>query len=255
MVRLILTVDVLLPFAVLFGHLRFPGNSFTPFMIPRFLKDKDHPKSVFRQAGTGLLILVLWLVTAMICILSLFPTLMSNGNQVFLGFAFFVMPIVIVMMIIVGVYYLGVGIFSRASTVTPVFRSAFVTESIQLDLYVKRMIRYTKINLISLSLAIGLPVLEALSGIKPVGIIVLVNVSFLITFILTLWRLRFYCVNVAAAMGHSGRELLLSTLGGPSKVLFLWRHAFVLRQQYEQHQGQTARQANREWTAPNTHSR
>jgi hypothetical protein len=239
--------------AVLYFHFHFSGNPVLQYLRPRFLPNRGHSKVVYRQAGTSLLILALWLATTTATAFSLIPRSLLEHSRILMAVVCFAIPVAVVMALVVSIYYLGVGIFARAATVSPAFRSILETDAAQLDLYVKRMTRCTRINLMALALTFGLPCLEALAGVEPKGIVVLVNVACLVTFILSLWRLRAYCVNVAMSLGGSGRDVLLSTLGGPSAIFFVWRHSFALQRQYQEYRSQLTRQPAPPPLVPDAH--
>jgi hypothetical protein len=198
--------------AVLYFHFHFSGNPVLQYLRPRFLPNRGHSKVVYRQAGTSLLILTLWLATTTATAFSLIPRSLLEHSRILMAVACFAIPVAVVMALVVSIYYLGVGIFARVVTVSPAFRSILETDAAQFDQYVKRMTRCTRINLTVLALTFGLPCLEALAGVEPKGIVVLVNVACLAMFILSLWRLRAYCVecgNIAGGI-RQGRSAVYS---------------------------------------------
>jgi hypothetical protein len=156
-----------------------------------------------------------------------------------MGIIAFAVPIIAVMSLFIAIYYLSVGVFARSQKIKPGFQSIFATETNRLDLYMKRLIRYTKINIATFVLVIGIPVTEAAAGVEPEGIVVLVNVALLITFIVTMWRVRNYLVKSAIAMEQSGEDTLTSTLGNPLAMLFGWYYSFALKKKYDLHRKQT----------------
>ena len=134
--------------------------------------------------------------------------------------------------------------------VKPGFQSIFATETDRLDLYIKRLMKYTKINIASFALVIGLPITEAVAGVEPEGIVVLINVALLITFIMTTWRVRNYLVKSATAMAQSGEDTLASTLGNPLVMFLMWYYSFALKKKYDhfRKQGQPTERSNSELT-------
>ena len=240
MAYFILALCVLTPIGVVYFHFRRSGNPVIQYLRPQFLPNREHSKQVYRQAGTGLLVLGLWLATTTATAFSILPRSLLEGSRVLMAVTCFVIPVAVVMIIVVSIYYLGVGIFARDATASPAFRSILETDTGRLEFYVKRLARCTRINLTALVLAVGLPCLEGMAGVEPNGIAVMLNVACLATFIMSLWRLRAYCVNVATAMGGSGKDVLLSTIGSPLAVFFLWRHSFALQRQYEQYRRRSA---------------
>jgi hypothetical protein len=230
---LALALCICIPIVVLTIHFRFPRNIVTSFLIPRFLSKREYPKHVFRQAGTGWFVFSAWLLMIIYAIASNLPKDGMDNNLWLMGIIAFAMPIISIMSLFIAIYYLSIGIFSKSKKITPGFQSFFATDADQLDLYMKRLIRYTKINIATLVLAIGIPVTEAVAGIEPQGIVILINVAFLITFIMTTWRVRNYLVKSATAMGQSGKDILVFTLGNPLAMLFLWYYSFALKKKYD----------------------
>ena len=221
------------PVIVLVIHLKFPRNKVTSFLFPRFLSNREYPKSVIRQAGTSWFLFGVWLPTTALTALNALSVDRMDNNLLLMGVTAFAAPIIAVMALFIGIYYLAIGIFARAKMVKPGFQSIFATETDRLDLYMKRLMRYTKINIASFVLVIGLPITEASAGVEPEGIVVLINVALLITFIMTTWRVRNYLVKSATAMAQSGEETLASTLGNPLVMFFMWYYSFALKKKYD----------------------
>ena len=83
-------------------------------------------------------------------------------------------------------------------------------------------------SVISLFLLAVLIPTEIILGIEERGLIILFNVTLLITFIMTIWRIRAYIVKSATAMDLSANKYLLSTLFHPLAIFFVWIHSFSL---------------------------
>lgn len=220
------------PSIVLAVHFRFPGNNVTSFLLPRFLSNREYPKYVFRQAGTGWFVFGAWLLTTVLAIANVLPKDWVHDTLWVMGIIAFAVPIIAVMSLFIAIYYLSIGIFARSNKIKPSFQSIFATDIDRLDLYVKRLKRYTVINITSFVLAIGIPIIKAVAGIEAEGIIDLVNVAFLITFIVTTWRVRDYLVKSAIAMQQLGEDTFISSLGNPLAMLFMWYYSFDLKKKY-----------------------
>lgn len=230
---------VCVPGIVLAVHFRFPRNNVTSFLLPRFLSYREYPKYIIRQAGTGWLIFSAWLPTTALTLANALPKGWVDDSLLAMGIIAFAVPIIAVMSLFIAIYYLSVGVFARSKMIRPGFQSIFATDTSRLDLYMKRLIRYTVINIATFVLVIGIPVIEAVAGVDPEGIVVLVNVVLLITFLLTMWRVRNYLVKSAIAMEQSGGDALASTLGNPLAMLFIWYNSFALKKKYDLRRKQT----------------
>ncbi|OEU60755.1 MAG: hypothetical protein BBJ57_03265 [Desulfobacterales bacterium PC51MH44] len=239
MAYIALILCVFMPSIVLAAHFRFAGNIVTPFLLPRLLSHREYPKSVIRQAGTGWFVFSTWLLTTALTVPN---ALLGDGvddNLWLMGIIAFAVPIIAVMSLFIAIYYLSVGIFARSKKIKPGFQSIFATDTNLLDLYMKRLIRYTKINISSIVLLIVIIAIEGTAGVEPEGIVVLINVALLITFIITTGRVRNYQVKSAIAMEQSGEDTLTSTLGNPLAMLFMWYYSFALKKKYDLHRKQT----------------
>jgi hypothetical protein len=217
---------------VLAVHFRFPRNKVTSFLLPRFLSDCEYTKSVFRQAGTGWFVFSAWLLTTALAVANALPGHWVHDNFWLTGIIAFAVPIIAVMSLFIAIYYLSIGIFARSNKIKPSFQSIFATDADRLDLYMKRLRRYTVINIAAFVLVIAVPSIEAVAGVEPEGIVVLINVVLLITFIMTIWRVRNYLVKSAIAMEQSGGDTLAATLGNPLAMLFMWYYSFALKKKY-----------------------
>lgn len=168
-------------------HSLYPKNPISPYLIPRFLGDGQFSKSALRQTGTSWIVFSLWLLSITFTLPYLFPKGWLDGNFWIVGLFAFVIPVISIMLLIAGIYYICIGIFSRKEMITPALKTDRVIDPELREVYIKRLIRITKINLISLVLFIGVPIIEAILDVEANGYVALVNISFLITFIFFIW--------------------------------------------------------------------
>lgn len=238
MAYVVLILCACVPGIVLAVHFRFPGNNFTFFLLPRFLSNREYPKYVFRQAGTGWFVFSAWLPTTAFAIANVLPKDWVDDSLWAMGIIAFAVPIITVMSVFIAIYYLSIGIFARSNKIRPSFQSIFATDANRLDLYMKRLTIYTVINIAAFVLVIAVPTIEAVAGVEPEGIVVLINGVLLITFIMTIWRVRNYLVKSAIAMDQSGEDTLTATLGNPLAILFAWYYSFALKKKYNLHRKQ-----------------
>jgi len=221
-----------LPLIVL-GLRRFaPTGKLVRFMTPRFLSRSEHTKVELRQAGVGWILWSAWLFLIPIAAISKVPFNWLESNRIVMAATFFVVPVTAVILQIAGWMLLIQGLTARTEQTSPLMNSIFAADPRKLAAYIKRMWHYARISMTALALTIVVPVTEAFLEVEPTGKVVLVNVFFLITFILTLWRTRAYVVKSSIAMSQCGMQALYSTLGGPASIFFVWYNAYQVRQQY-----------------------
>jgi hypothetical protein len=230
---MVLAVCIFMPGIVLAAHFRFAGNNVTPFLLPRFLSNCEYPKSIIRQAGTGWFLFCVWLLTIAMAVSYAIPRELTHDSFWFLGIFAFAVPIIAVMSLFIAIYYLSIGVFARSKNVKPSFQSIYATETNRLDLYMKRLRRYLKINIVTFVLLIGIIGTEAAMGVEPDGIVVLINVALLITFIMTTWRVRNYLLKATIAMEQSREDTFTKTLGNPFAMSFMWYYSFALIKKYD----------------------
>lgn len=229
----ILAMLVILATVVFLSHYHIRGNSITPYLLPRLLKKEKHPKAEFRKAGVGWLVFAVWLAGTAISIVVTYSGYMDK-NKVLMGVFAFALPIFTAMSLFIGLYYLGVGIFSRSETVVPELESMFEVDTGQLDLYVKKMNLYAKNSLRVLSLLIVSVTFQVLSDVSTTfGI--LINVACLIAFILLTNRLSDYVSKTAQAMSESDVYSYGSMLGFPASLLMDFYHVYKLNKKYTEY--------------------
>jgi hypothetical protein len=200
--------------------------------VPCFLTDKEHSKKTLRQAGTGCLFLSAWLIGIIASVCSTVDFKVLEKMMWLLALVCFILPIVLVMVFCIGLYYLIIGIFAKSDNIRPTFQSIFSADRADLKKYVKKLRFYTVLNLSLLFMTV-LSVTMNIVFEKHVGErLIPFNVFFLIGFILTLWRARAYIVKTAIAMELSGKKYFLETLFHPMSVFFVWFNSFKLIKMY-----------------------
>jgi hypothetical protein len=214
-----------LPLIVFISHKLFPNNQFTVYLIPKILKDEEYPKLELRKAGVAYLALGLWFFSITLATFLLYPRFPMEQYLIIMALLCFIFPLLSVISIVIGTYYLIVGIFGKRSSIRPKLESMFYTEEGHLDQYIKKLEIHTTVNLCCLLvLAVLLPV-EFLLGIGENGLIVLINVSLLIAFIMTSWKMRNYMVKSAKLM-----DLFSTLLVFP----FIYWHSFSLIRKFKE---------------------
>ncbi len=232
MATMILALTIIYLILVIVLRLAIPGNAITPWIIPQFLSNVEYPRAVVRKAGVGWIVFSIWIATLAISLSNALPVAWTKGHLVFTVLLLALVPFTAFLLLISGICFLAVGVFTQSDVVRPRLQSIFATEPGKLDVYIRRLGLWTRVNLIVLPLAVLVPVVEAILGVKAEGPVVLLNVAFLITFIMSLWRMRAYIVKSAIAMEKSGADYFLSTLGRPSAILMVWYHSHELRKRY-----------------------
>lgn len=232
--KLLIEIGVLiLPVIVFSVHQKFPGNQFTPYFIPKNLTERKYPKAVLRQSGVAYWMFALW-IFSFIAVTTLFFLPAIEKIPVLLAALFFILPIILGMSLLIGLIYLCRGLFGRDDTVKPGIETIYQAEKEQLPKYIRKIKIYNGINLsCPLLLMIAIP-LEEWLGIAQNGYAILFNVSLLITFIMTLWRIRAYLVKAAMVMDLSANKILSQTLGSPLGIFFVWIHSFLMIKKFKQ---------------------
>jgi hypothetical protein len=209
-----------------------PNNSLTPLLIPRYIGGRKQPKVVFRQVGTAWLV---WSVTLFALTAAIVERVIQPGHSNY-GKAFVLFMVVssfvTVILQIVGWYYLALGVFSRTAEVRPGLQSMYSIEPDRLAHDVSRLGRCALVNIISLFLTVAVPACEAAFQVEPRGLVVLLNVSFLITFILSLWRLRYHLGRSRRAMEALLQQELPSRSFRSSSELLIWYDVYRIRKYY-----------------------
>ncbi|MDD4894538.1 MAG: hypothetical protein PHW54_04405 [Candidatus Omnitrophica bacterium] len=219
-----------LPFMVFIFHKLFSNNRLTAYLIPKILEDKEYPKLELRKAGVAYLALGLWILSIILATLLLYPKFPME-QYIIMVLLCFVFPILSLASIIIGVYYLIIGIFGKRESIRPKFESMFYAEEGNLVRYIKKLKIHTTVNLCCLLVLAALLPIEFLLGIGENGLIVLLNVSLLVAFIMTLWRMRNYMVKSAKLMDLPAKKYLFSTL---SVFPFIYWHSFSLIKKFKE---------------------
>ncbi len=236
MEKLILESAVLvLPLVVLFFHIKLPGNKITPYLIPKNLADRKYPKVELRRAGAGCYALAIWCFSVVYVTVLFFWKSVEHA-RLLLPLLFFVLPIVMLMSLVIGTIYLTRGIFGRGEAADGL-ESFGEGSKEQLPRYILKLKFYNVVNMLALLMLVVLIPLEAAMGTGTRGWPVLLNVSLLITFILTLWRIRFYLVRAVVLLDLSSNKVLASTLGSPIGVLFVWFHSILILRKFRESSG------------------
>ncbi|PWB72523.1 hypothetical protein C3F09_06545 [candidate division GN15 bacterium] len=229
-------------------------NPLGGYLRPRLLSGTEHTKSELRQAGVAWIVWSAWLISIPIALISRVPFKQFESSRIILAAMFFVLPVTVAVLQIVGWLYLLQGLLGRTTQATPIVQSMFAADENKLEIYIGRMWHYARLSMTALALTIVVPVTEAYFEVEPTGPVVLVNVFFLISFIMTLWRARVYVVKSCVVLSRSGQEVLFSMLGGPASILHVWRNAYCVRQQYLQREyREMKRPSSRDSVARPTH--
>lgn len=232
--RLLIEGAVLsLPAIVFMFHRNFPANRVTPYLIPRLLADKKYPKAELRQAAMGCYLLASWCFSVVYVTFFFFQKTVEQ-SKLLLPLLFFVLPIVTLMSLVIGTIYLVRGIFGRGDAVKSSLESFQNAEKDQLPAYIRKIKIFNAVNLLCPCLLILCILSEEAMGVANHGGAILLNVSLLVTFIMTLWRIRFYLVKAALVMDLSANKILSSTLSSPLGIFFVWIHSFLLIRKFRQ---------------------
>ncbi len=226
-ITLIITIVIL---AVYFIN---PGNSLIRYFVPRFLPDKEHSKKTLRQAGTGCIFFSAWLTAIIVSVYSSIDFKILENILWLMALLCFILPIVLIMFLCIGLYYLAIGIFAKSDNIKPKFQSIFAANKSDLEIYIKKLKFYTILNLSFLFMTV-LSVTMNIIFEKYVGEkLIPLNILFLIGFILTLWRVRAYITKTAIAMDLSGKKYLLTTLFYPTSIFFVWINSVKLLKMFK----------------------
>ncbi|HNV87154.1 MAG TPA: hypothetical protein PKL97_09380 [Candidatus Omnitrophota bacterium] len=231
---------LILPAAVFALQRKFPGNKITPYLTPKILADRKYPKAELRRAGLGCCVLSAWLFALLFITTDFFLPAVERLPAL-QALLFLALPITSVSCLIIGLSYLARGIFGRGDKVEPGLESMNAARKECLPEYIRKIKIYNAVNLACpLLLAVFIPA-EVSLGIAESGRAVLFNVSLLITFILTLWRIRVYLVKAATVMDLSANKILRSTLSSPLGIFFVWFHSVTLVRKFKrQNSGESA---------------
>lgn len=221
-----------IPLIIFLTKKLFPENRLLAYLIPVKLDDQKYPKIKLREAGVAYCFLSLWLVTILVFGDDIFSK-QNLDKHVWLFGVLFVIPIVSGITIIIGLHYLLIGIFSKLNPVRPKLESMFYVEEGALKKYIAKLELVTKLNLGALLLLIISILLESILAVEINGYLVMYNISLLIFFILTLWRIRAYIVKAAKLMNLPETKILFDTLFKSTAIIFVWRNAFLLIREYK----------------------
>jgi hypothetical protein len=224
---------LLLPIFVSIFHRKIPGNRLTAWLIPEILPDQKHPKAKLRRVGTAYVVFGLWLVAIPLALTYLFPDPQIDKYPWVCGLLYFVIPLLAVLSLIVGIYYVILGVFGRGEYIRPTLESMYYAPKRNQDTYVRKLKTYTIINLASLFLLITIVPVEAYLNVTARYYVVLPNVALLITFIMTIWRIRAYIVKVATSLDFHATGFLVSTLFHPLAIFMVWIHSFFLIKEFD----------------------
>ena len=192
MYDVLLTFVICYPLAVVVLFFLHPDSPITRHLIPRFLAKTRHPKHVLREVGCAWSTLGLWCIAvAPVAARALQGDSLDNTPWV-LGVFGFILPVAGVVLLLAGLFHFFAGVFGRGSETSPIVTAATASDPDDLQIYLRRLARYLRINVVAFGLTLTALLAEGLTGIRPTGVMVLVNVGCLITFILTLWRIREY---------------------------------------------------------------
>lgn len=233
MATIVFVLGLAVAVIVVVFHFGVPGNAISPYVIPRCLPTGAHAKSLLRKAGISWIIFSAWLATLTLALVAQLPRQALEGHPVFMGLVAFVIPVTAVMLQIVGWYYLAIGIFSRAPEARPGLRSTLEIEPDQVHRDIRRLTRIATINISALLFALIVPAIEALTRVEPTGMVILPNVAALITFILTLGRIRYYVVRTAYAMMSAEEQETLTRIVNRRSIWLAWYDAYELRKCYD----------------------
>jgi hypothetical protein len=224
---------LIFPIIVFVVHKRYPANPITPYFIPKNLTGQKYPKSQLRQVGVGYCILALWLFSLIVVTTAYFLPFIEQVPAL-MAALYFILPIVTVMSLIIGASYLLRGIFGRGDMAKPPLESINDAQREDLPKYIHKIKIYNVVNLsCPVLLAILIPI-EVMLGVAERGPAILINVSLLITFIMTLWKIRIYLAKAAKVMDLPANKILLSTLSNPLAVFFVWVHSIMVIKKFNQ---------------------
>lgn len=154
--------------------------------------------------------------------------MLRRPYPVILAFLCFVAPIAGLLMLVIGISYLFAGIFRKEESVKPALESIFYAEPGKLHAYISRLKIFTIVNLSCPVVMLIALMIERPRGLEYSGWAVVLNVILLITFIITLWRMRSCLTKAAVLMGRSGEKYLLNTLFSRTAIIRVYILAFVL---------------------------
>ena len=227
---------VLVPIFVLVFRMKGGGHRLMAWLIPEILRDEKHPKTKLRRVGTAYFLFGLWLVAIPLALTYLLPDQQIDRYPWACGLLYFVIPLLAVLSLIIGIYYVILGVFGRGEYIRPKLESMYYAQKQNQDTYVRKLRVYTIINLASLCLLLIIVPVEAYLNVPARYYVVLPNVALLITFIMTIWRIRAYIVKVATSMDLHATGFLLSTLFHPFAIFMVWAHSISLIRQFNRSQ-------------------
>ena len=230
---LILGTAIALPILITVVRAASPANRVTPWLIPRLLHASSYSKSVLRRAGTGWIAFSLWIGTFVIFASNALPDVWTKRYGMALGVVTATVLFTSFLLLICGLYFLVIGVWARAEVTKITLQSVFAADPNELDAYVRRLRRWSRINLWSGLFVVALPVLEGAIGVKPERSVVLINVALLITFILSLWRMRAYIMKSTTVMDQVGGPDILPAPGGSGALLLVRSHSRRVLKRYE----------------------
>lgn len=231
--KLLVSLCVVYPLAVVYLYKINPGKA-TPYLVPRLLNDGSYSKKTFRKAGIAWFVLSLWLLTTGFTVPAMFPLKWVESNYLFMGIFMFGLPIFSIMFLLVSFYYLFVGIFSRKQAETSSFKSVYVEEKIDVAMCMKKLKRYTFINVTSFLLMVASITIQSILSIETNGYLALLDALFLGGFIFTIGPIKDNAIKTSMGMGDEGRVYRQSNEDDTFKKLFYWNHSSELRKLYQQ---------------------
>lgn|GEM_PF-6540501 len=226
-------IVLIIPLLIFIAHRKFPGNKITPYLTLKLLADRKYPKAALRQAGTGYSLFALWIFLVIFVTTHFFLSFIERSSFL-LAVLFFVSPLASAVSLVLGISYLLSGLFGRGDAIKPGLESMNEAQKELLPRYIRKIKIYNVINLSGLSLLILLIPMEESLGLAENGPVIFFNVSLLITFIMTLWRIRAYLVKSATVMDLSPNKVLSSTLSNPFGVFFVWIHSILIIKKFNQ---------------------
>ena len=125
------------------------------------------------------------------------------------------------------------GLFGRDAAVKPKLESMDAVQTGDLPQYIRKIRILNIINIACPFLLIVLILIEQAAGTAESGRAILLNVALLITFIMTLWRIRMYLIRAASLMDLSPNRVLASTLFSPLGIFFVWIHSFLIVRKFD----------------------
>lgn len=213
---------------------QFRESGIVRYITPRFLSGEVYTRPQILQAGIAWLVWALWLITAGMALINTLANKDTNDSSGVIEIIVFVMSIVAFATLIAGLFYLLKGVFTRGRNIRLDSASMLASDPRELDRYVAKLRFYTRFNILTAIFTVALPLLENWAGVEPTGPVVLVNVAFIIAFIVTYWRTRFYVVTVSKALEQSGLSMIASALLGTLAFFLVWYHSFRLQSKYEE---------------------